>query len=249
MAGSHINIAYTVAHVCDSFDVSVPSGAAAGQDIPISTEKLESASHFVNKLWNAGKYVRHALQGSSGKPAEEVSIAESVDVAALSGLPERYIVSKCHLLEQSVTEKLEAYSIAEAAKEIQDFLWDDFADWYIESSKKSLQDPSRSAETQRVLLYVWGACLRLLHPYMPYVTEALWQALPASHGSLMATSWPSADGARGSVDAAAIARYEAIQALVRGIRNARAEHKVEPGRKITVMFKVRRTLRACDTRF
>lgn len=167
-------------------------------------------------------------------------MTEPIDVASLSGLPERYIVSKCHLLEQSTTEKLEAYNIAEAAKEIHDFLWDDFADWYIESSKKSLQDPSRSAETQRVLLYVWSACLRLLHPYMPYLTETLWQALPTSQGSLMATSWPSAQGARSSVDAAAIARYEAIQALVRGIRNARAEHKVEPGRKITVMFKVSR---------
>jgi valyl-tRNA synthetase len=158
-------------------------GAAAGQDIPISTEKLEGASHFVNKLWNAGKYVRHALQISCGKSGEELSTTEPIDVAALSGLPERYIISKCHLLEQSVTEKLEAYSIAEAAKEIQDFLWDDFADWYIESSKKSLQDRSRSAETQRVLLYVWSACLRLLHPYMPYLTEALWQALPSSQNS------------------------------------------------------------------
>ena len=164
-------------------------------------------------------------------------------------LPERYIISKCHELVASVTSDIEKYQLGAAGSKIYEFLWDQYADWYIEISKTRLYegfggggDDAKTA--RRVLVYILDTSLRLLHPYMPYVTEQLWHHLPraaptagrAAH-ALMLADWPQMDDSVPLVtDPEAIATFECFQALTRSIRDARAEYNVEQGQRISATF-------------
>ena len=158
-------------------------------------------------------------------------------------MPERYIVSKCHQLVADVTQQLEEYTMGQAGDQIQTFLWDQFADWYLETSKTRIfaaqksDDPdvqAAAAQARRVLLYVLDTNLRLLHPFMPFVTEAIWQRLPHKGPSLVIASWPQPDTETLHVDTEAVTQFSSVQELVRMIRNTRNEYKVEPGRKIAI---------------
>jgi valyl-tRNA synthetase len=105
-------------------------------------------------------------------------------------LPERYIVSACHQLIDRVTLSLENYDFGDAGRQIYEFLWDEYADWYIEISKTRMRTPALALQARRTLVYVWDSCLRLLHPFMPFLTEVLWQQLPHRGDSLMIANWP-----------------------------------------------------------
>ena len=128
------------------------------------------------------------------------------------------------------------YDFGPAGQAIYAFLWDEYADWYIEISKRRIgasDDPEDAVRARRTLVYVLDSCLRLLHPFMPFVTEELWQRLPHSGDSLMIADWPQLmDAPALPVDADAVAQFQSFQGLVRSIRNVRAEYKVEPGKKI-----------------
>lgn len=116
---------------------------------------------------------------------------------------------------------------------IYSFLWDEYADWYIEISKKRIGAGGASAmEARRTLVYVLDSCLRLLHPFMPYVTEELWQRIPHAGPSLMVAQWPQLDDTPLPTDARAEGEFSSLQSLVRSVRNARAEYRVEPGKLI-----------------
>jgi len=159
-------------------------------------------------------------------------------------LPERFIVSKCHQLVAKVTLGLENYDFGDAGRLIYEFLWDEFADWYIEASKSRMRGSDvealrRQQVTRRVLIYIWDTCMRLLHPFMPYLTETLWQLIPHAGDSIMISQWPQLDDETLAVDESAIRSFEALQALVRSIRNARAEYNVDPGKKIEVLLRLR----------
>ncbi|KAJ1428256.1 tRNA synthetases class I-domain-containing protein [Ochromonadaceae sp. CCMP2298] len=232
----------------DALRYSLVTGSTPGQDVPLSMEKIESNRNFANKLWNAGKFVGNCLTGVAG---DERKLAELVvrgplsaeELAALP-LPERFIVSKCHLLVAGVTEGLEAHNFGEAGRQIYEFLWDEFADWYIEASKARMRGDSEQAlaeqqQTRRVLVYVWDTCMRLLHPFMPYLTETLWQQIPHQGDSIMVAPWPQEGNSPLAVDAEAVRTFESLQALVRSIRNARAEYNVDPGKKLAVVLKVK----------
>ena len=121
---------------------------------------------------------------------------------------------------------------------VRSFLWDEYADWYIEVSKRRIAggDPVAAAQARRTLVYVLDSCLRLLHPFMPFITEELWQRLPHEGKSLMVAAWPQLEDQQLPVDAEAVAQFEAVQGLVRAVRNARAEYRVEPGKKVTATF-------------
>jgi valyl-tRNA synthetase len=114
----------------------------------------------------------------------------SIEEIKALALPEQYIVSACHQLIERVTSALEAYDFGDAGRQIYEFLWDEYADWYLEISKTRMKDPVSAAVARKVLLYVWDRCLRLLHPFMPFLTEALWQQLPQKSQSIMITDWP-----------------------------------------------------------
>ncbi|XP_052477217.1 valine--tRNA ligase, chloroplastic/mitochondrial 2 isoform X3 [Gossypium raimondii] len=143
------------------------------------------------------------------------------------------IVSKLHMLIDAVTESYNKYFFGDVGREIYDFFWGDFADWYIEASKATIYhsgDDSVALVAQTVLLYIFEHILKLLHPFMPFVTEELWQALPNRREALIISSWPQTSLPR-STDL--VKRFENLQALTRAVRNARAEYSVEPAKRIT----------------
>ncbi|XP_021296773.1 LOW QUALITY PROTEIN: valine--tRNA ligase, chloroplastic/mitochondrial 2 [Herrania umbratica] len=148
-------------------------------------------------------------------------------------LSECWVVSKLHLLIDAVTESYNKFFFGEVGRETYDFFWGDFADWYIEASKARLYhsgDDSVALVAQAVLLYVFENILKLLHPFMPFVTEELWQALPNRKEALIISTWPHTSLPRNTT---LVKRFENLQALTRAIRNARAEYSVEPAKRIS----------------
>eukprot|EP00544_Gedaniella_sp_CCMP2646_P006084 CAMPEP_0202496132 /NCGR_PEP_ID=MMETSP1361-20130828/19001_1 /ASSEMBLY_ACC=CAM_ASM_000849 /TAXON_ID=210615 /ORGANISM="Staurosira complex sp., Strain CCMP2646" /LENGTH=994 /DNA_ID=CAMNT_0049127377 /DNA_START=8 /DNA_END=2992 /DNA_ORIENTATION=+ len=237
----------------DSLRYSLVTGVTPGQDIPFSQEKIEANRNFANKLWNCCKFVTgNALRDLSDEEMSSLGVDGPIGKEEFDtlSLPERYIVSKCHELVASVTEDIEKYQLGAAGSKVYEFLWDQYADWYIEISKTRLyesvggdsEEEARAA--RRVLVYVLDTSLRLLHPYMPYVTEQLWHHLPrapatderAAH-ALMLADWPQLDDETPLVTSdEAVHRFQCFQALTRSIRNARAEYNVEPGKRISAVI-------------
>lgn len=234
----------------DSLRYSLVTGVTPGQDIPLNMEKIEATRNFANKLWNCCKFVtENALKGADAAELASLGVAGTMTQAEYDtlALPERYIVSKCHELVQSVTEDIENYSLGAGGSKVYEFLWDQFADWYIEISKTRLYEGAggggneEAKAARRVLVYILDTSLRLLHPYMPYVTEQLWHHLPRAKqetGSavhaLMLADWPQLDDDQPLVqNAVDVKLFETFQALTRSIRNARAEYNVEQGKRIS----------------
>ncbi|KAH7666329.1 valyl-tRNA synthetase protein [Dioscorea alata] len=208
----------------------------AGQDLNLSTERLTSNKAFTNKLWNAGKFVLQNLPSESERSAWDSLLAykfDAEDSFLNLPLPECWVISKLHELIDSVTTSYDKFFFGDAGREIYSFFWGDFADWYIEASKTRLyhsENESAAVISKTVLLYVFENILKLLHPFMPFVTEELWQALPYRREALMVSPWPRTSLPR---DAKSIKRFENLQALTRSIRNARAEYSVEPAKRIS----------------
>lgn len=227
----------------DALRYSLVTGTTPGQDVPLSMEKIEANRNFANKLWNACRY---ALSNFDSVEEDEradlatIAISDFGSEASLKSLalPERYIISKLHILVDAVSNGLETLEFGDVGRRIYEFLWDEFADWYVEVSKTRLygQDEANAKNARATLVYVLDSCLRLLHPFMPYVTEALWQRFPrdrATEAALISATWP----AGGSVDHGAIRRFERMQALVRSIRNARAEYQLIPSKQIPLVVR------------
>ncbi|KAK7364716.1 hypothetical protein VNO80_13457 [Phaseolus coccineus] len=210
----------------------------AGQDLNLSTERLTSNKAFTNKLWNAGKFILQNLPNESDTSAWEKILSYKFDnegTVVNLPLPECWVVSKLHLLIESVTASYDKFYFGEVGRETYDFFWADFADWYIEASKGRLYhsgvgDNSAASVAQAVLLYTFENILKVLHPFMPFVTEELWQALPNRKHALIVSPWPETQLPR---DTSSIKKFENLQALVRAIRNARAEYVVEPAKRIS----------------
>lgn len=205
----------------------------AGQDLNLSTERLTSNKAFTNKLWNAGKFVLQNLPRESDLSACQHLLEFKFDTEeALHKLPlpECWVVSELHKLIDNVTSSYDKFFFGDAGREIYDFFWGDFADWYIEASKTRLYQTSLAGTAQAVLLYVFENILKLLHPFMPFVTEELWQALPCRRQALIISHWPQTSLPR---DANSVKRFENLQSLIRAIRNARAEYSVEPAKRIS----------------
>ena len=215
-------------------------------------EKIEANRNFANKLWNCCKFVTgNALKDIEANEMKELGVAGPIsqDEFDKLSLPEQYIVSKCHSLVASVTEDIEKYQLGAAGSKVYEFMWDQYADWYIEISKTRLHEGAggggleEAKAARRVLVYILDTTLRLLHPYMPYVTEQLWHHLPRASASedqvahaLMLSNWPQMDDEKPLVTSEqAVNTFECFQALTRSIRNARAEYNVEPGKRISAV--------------
>lgn len=220
----------------DALRYSLVTGSTPGQDIPLSNEKVESNRNFTNKLWNAARFIIGNLSEASEEERRTLATIVSSDFGTSYdhlALPERYIIAQLHILVDKVQSDLDALSFGDAGRLIYEFLWDEFADWYVEIAKTRFfaDDEAASQEARATLVYVMDTCLRLLHPFMPYVTEAIWHRFPrdgSSEYALITANWPSG----GHVDHDAIHRFERLQSLVRYIRNARAEYQVEHGTRI-----------------
>jgi len=219
---------------CDALRYSLVTGSSPGQDIPLSMERIEANRNFANKLWNVGKYLQNALKDVSEDELSSFANSAPMSEAELASLPfaERYIISRCHGVVDDVTESLEKYEFGAPGRRIYEFLWDEFADWYIEASKARMRDPAQGRAVRRALTYVWSRCISLLHPFMPFLTEVLWQLQPHSGESIMVAPWPKMTNEPSARDADAERKFDSLQNVVRAIRNARADYNVQPGKKI-----------------
>jgi len=209
----------------DALRYTLVTSSTPGNDMNLDMRRIEGARNFANKLWQAGRFILNNLEKAEPRLGELL-------------LEDRWILSRLQRLTGEVTELLEIFQYGEAGRRVRDFLWDEFCDWYIEATKVRLYDDAADKGTPlAVLLAVLEQSLRLLHPFMPFVTEALWQALPASAKSgeaLIIAAWPEADATR--LDDVAEAQMGVLMELVRGIRNVRAEYNVEPGKRIPALI-------------
>jgi valyl-tRNA synthetase len=215
----------------DVLRYTLMTSSTPGFDMNLDPRRLEGARNFTNKIWQAARFVLSNLQ----PPTSDLQLPTSN-----LQLPDRWILSRLNRLVESVNRLFETYQYGEAGRQVNDFLWGEYCDWYIEASKVRLYDESVDKGTPRaVLLHVLETSLRLLHPFMPFVTEAIWQALPEEvreGGSLMLARWPEVDKAL--LDDEAEEQMQLIVGHIRGIRNLRAEYDVTPGKRIPALFAV-----------
>jgi valyl-tRNA synthetase len=214
----------------DALRFYLATSSTPGNDLRLSLERIEGSRNFANKLWNAARFV--LSQGEP--PASEGSLS----------LADRWIRSRVERTIAEATRLMEEYSFGEAGRALYGFVWDEFCDWYIEIAKLALRsgDESRRAAAHATLFYVLERALLLLHPYIPYVTEEIWSYLPDAvrreRDMLMTAAWPTP----GQVDAEAEARMRTVTEVVQAIRTARAEQRVEAGRKIEALLAAGRSL-------
>ena len=211
----------------DALRFSLSINVSPGSDIRLSEEKVESYRNFANKIWNAARFVLMNLQGFTpeGIPTEHLTLAD------------QWILTQFQSAAKDITENLEAFDLGYAATRIYDFAWSTFCDWYIEIAKQGLygDDPVRKKTTQEVLYYVLIGILKLLHPYMPFITEEIYGYLPGVDGMLISAQWPEIHPEYDFP--AEAARMEGIMEIVRTIRNMRAEMNVAPGRRASLILK------------
>ncbi|PYM18873.1 MAG: valine--tRNA ligase, partial [Candidatus Rokuibacteriota bacterium] len=218
----------------DAFRFTLSSLAVPGvRDIRISEERIEASRNFANKLWNASRLVLTNLDGYDGRPGRK----------SASALADRWIEGRLAVTTGAVRDHLRRYRFNEAASALYQFVWHDFCDWYLEIAKRSLYRPETPAErtrVQRTLVTVLEAALRLLHPFMPFITEEIWQRLPGreSRGeSIMLAPFPRARRPRGAADADR--DMTSVMDLVTAIRTVRGEMRIQPG--VTLRVTVRPT--------
>jgi valyl-tRNA synthetase len=203
----------------DSFRFTLAAMAAQGRDIRLAEDRIEGYRHFVNKLWNAARFVLMNLD----------DYRPSAEEALPMGLRERWIISRMNQLIQNVVTALDDYKFNEAAHHLYQFIWHEYCDWYLEMIKPSLYQKENAAEramAQSCLVRVLKTALELLHPIMPFVTEEIWQQLPGCSGSITVALFPQA--AAGEIDAAAEKEMEIIIQAVTALRNLRSEMNISP---------------------
>jgi valyl-tRNA synthetase len=202
--------------------MNMVTGNSPGNDMRFYVERCEAMRNFANKLWNASRYVMMNLSEDAVNALPETSKLEIAD---------KWVLSKLNTLIAEVTENMEKYELGVAIQKIYDFIWDIYCDWYIEMTKARLfsDDTDRKQTAIQVLVYVLDQVLRLLHPFMPFITEEIWQSIPHEGDALIVASWPVV-----SDDLAFKAecdQMESVMAAIRAIRNRRTEMNVPPSKK------------------
>jgi len=212
----------------DSFRFTLAAMAAQGRDIRLAEDRIEGYRHFVNKIWNAARFVLMNVRDDT---------PDGVDISA-PGLRERWIISRMNHLIENVVAALDEYKFNEAAHHLYQFIWHEYCDWYLEMIKPSLYQKEQVQErfmVQGCMVRVLKTALELLHPIMPFVTEEIWQQLPGCSGSIIVAPFPQADARE--FDAAAEKEMETIIQAVTAIRNLRSEMNLSPaGRPHTDML-------------
>ncbi len=207
----------------DALRFTLATGNSPGNDMRYIREKVEASRNFANKLWNASRFILMNI----GEDDVPLTLPETLT------LEDRWILSKFNDLSAAVTENLEKFELGIAVQKLYDFIWDDFCDWYIELCKIRLQGDGRM-DALRVLVYTMTGMLKLLHPFMPFITEEIWQSLPHTGDALMCAKWPVYTEALHFP--AEEQEMERIMTAIRAIRNRRAEMNVPPSRKAEVFI-------------
>ena len=213
----------------DTLRFTLATGTALGQDQRFQLEKIDGIRNFSNKIWNAARFI---LMNLEDYPVEQGEI--KLDPATLS-LADRYIISRLQRVIAEASMMLDRYDLGGLANLLYDFIWNEFCDWYIEMAKPLLKTEGKKRyTTQQVLVKVFRQIMVLLHPYMPFITEEIWQALPHQGQTVMLAPWPVADDQL--LDPSAEKEMELIMNITRAIRNIRADAGVDPGRKVEAIF-------------
>ncbi|MDI6751247.1 MAG: valine--tRNA ligase [bacterium] len=207
---------------CDSLRFTLAVLSGLGRDVILSEERIEGYRHFMNKLWNAERFILMNLEDYDGKEYEPKTLGQ------------RWIASCLSKTIKELTNHLEEFSFNLATGCTYEFVWHKYCDWYLEIAKLELADPTERKRTQHLLVKSLDMILRLLHPFIPFITEELWQKLPNNSGSIMTKDWPIAFF---PADTKADEEMELIQSIIGGIRNIRSTFKIPPKEKLEVMVK------------
>lgn len=215
----------------DALRFTLATGNSPGNDMRFSDERVKASRNFANKLWNAARFVLMYLGEDykyDGLPGELL-------------LEDKWIVSKANSLAKEVTENLDKYELGIAVQKLYDFIWDVYCDWYIEIAKIRLQGEDEQAKdnAKAVLVFVLTCILKLLHPFMPFITEEIYQAIPHDTESIMVSQWCKYDESLNFADDEA--KMEKIMSAIKAIRNRRAEMNIAPSRKAKVYVETTET--------
>ena len=212
----------------DAFRFTLAAFAAQGRDVRLSEERLAGYRNFANKIWNASRFTLSNLQGyDPHRPAGKVEPT----------LADRWILSRANQAIFQVRQGLDSYKFNEAASAVYQFLWHEFCDWYIELIKPVLyqdEDPAQKWVAQNTLARVLDTSLRLLHPFMPFITEEIWQVLPGNQGSIMVAEFPRVQ--EGELQPEAEADMGLIMGVIGAIRNLRSELNVPPSKQVEAVL-------------
>ena len=210
----------------DALRFTLATGNSPGNDMRFSDERVEASRNFANKIWNAARFILMNLP--ENEPAPYIPQALAIE--------DKWILSQYNTLVSGVTDSLEKFELGMAVQKLYDFIWDVFCDWYIEIAKIRLNgdDEDKKATARAVLVYVMSNTLKLLHPFMPFITEEIWQTLPHTGESIMISDWPKADSALNF--AAEEAEMSRIMTAIKAVRNRRAEMNVAPSKKAKIFI-------------
>ena len=209
----------------DALRFTLATGNTPGNDMRYIPERVEASRNFANKIWNAARFLLMNLSSD-----EEMPLPETL------ALEDKWVLSKYNTLVKDVTDNLDKFELGLAVQKLYDFIWDVFCDWYIELCKSRLNGEDKAAaDTARaVLVYVFTGILKLLHPFMPFITEEIWQSLPHSGRAIMVSDWPLFD------ESLAFAKeeeeFEKVIAVIKAVRNRRSEMNVPPSKKAQIFI-------------
>ncbi|UKJ44212.1 valine--tRNA ligase [Lysinibacillus sp. ACHW1.5] len=211
----------------DSLRYFLATGSSPGQDLRYTTEKVEAVWNFANKIWNASRF---ALMNMDGMTYDEIDLTGEKSVA------DKWILTRLNETIERVTSLAERYEFGEVGRELYNFIWDDFCSWYIEMAKLPLygEDEAAKKTTRSILAYVLDQTMRLLHPFMPFVTEEIWQHLPHEGESITVAAWPTVRTDLHFADEAD--NMKLLMDIIRSVRNIRAEVNTPMSKKVPLFI-------------
>jgi len=224
----------------DALRYFLSTGSSPGQDLRFSFEKVESTWNFANKIWNASRF---ALMNMDGMTYDEIDFSGEKSVA------DKWILTRLNETIEHVTRLSDRYEFGEVGRALYNFIWDDFCDWYIEMAKLPLygEDEAAKKTTRSILAHVLDQTMRLLHPFMPFITEEIWQNLPHQGESITTAKWPEVNPALSDDQAAQ--EMKLLVEMIRSVRNIRAEVNTPMSKKIKMLVKAKdeTVLKAIET--
>lgn len=213
------------------------NGSAPGQDVRFSYEKMDAAWNFINKIWNVSRYI---IMNNEDLTVEEIAAnLEKVANRTAGNVTDRWILTRLNETIEKVTENFDKFEFGEAGRALYNFIWDEFADWYIELTKEVLYGDNEEEKevTRSVLTHVLDQILRLLHPIMPFVTEEIFENIPHTEATLVTAVYPTVRPE--FTDAESAHGVEVLKEVIRSVRNSRSEVNVAPSKPITILIKAK----------
>ena len=213
----------------DAVRLSLVLGTSPGADAKVWDEKIAGYRNFTNKLWNVSRFILTSVSKVRREPKKPMP----------KTLADRWILARLESVVAQATAHIEKFEFSPAGELLRDFSWTELADWYLEIAKIQMQDPKLKTSTEKVLLHVLENVLKLWHPYMPFVTEAIWDMLAGNAKGkkfLMVEKWPTAKTTPAEAGAQPLRDFNLIREIIGAIRNVRSEYKVEPAKRVDAML-------------